>query len=324
MTPAALLVPFDAVRSALLRPWGTSLAGLARSRERRVAFTGALGVTVGFGLACGAPLWALALGPVLLGVPHVLADVRYLVVRPGLHRRWALVGLAGTPLLCAAIAPRVELGLLAAVGTVVAARAGWGRKAVLLVGLGALIAAAWSFGFLAQVVLLHAHNLVALLLWWGWRRRTASAWLIPALALAGTAAIFLGAAEPVALWGPATAQPFGEEVDVYAPGLPAGLGVRLLLSFVFLQSVHYLVWLRLVPDDDRARPAPRTFAASWQALRADFGAAALALVGAATLAIALWGAVDLAAARDGYLRLAGFHGYLELAVLALWLAEGKR
>jgi molybdate transport system substrate-binding protein len=36
------------------------------------------------------PLWMLALGPILLGVPHLLADLRYCVFRPGWHRQAAI------------------------------------------------------------------------------------------------------------------------------------------------------------------------------------------------------------------------------------------
>ena len=42
------------------------------------------------------------------------------------------------------------------------------------------------------------------------------------------------------------------------------------------------------------------------------------------LGVLAWGLVDLGAARGGYLRLAAFHGYLELAVAARWLVEGRR
>ncbi len=329
MTVTGLLAPIDALRIAALRPWGPTLRPLILSRERRVALSGALGVTIAFAVACGAPLWGLALGPVLLGVPHVLADLRYLVVRPGLHRRGLLLVLAGIPLALAALEPQIEIGLLAAAGAVLAARASWTRKTVLLALVAISIIAAWKHGFIAQLVLLHAHNLIALGLWWFWRKRTASAWVIPALSILGTAAIFLGAAEPMlSLTGgwsaPATGKGFTEHVEAYAPlGTPM-LGLRLLLAFVFLQAVHYLVWLRLVPEDDRSRPAPRSFTASWNALRDDFGIIALAVVAAVALVIAVWGAVDLSAARDGYLRLVGFHAYLELAVAALWLAEGRR
>ena len=327
MTP---LAPVDALRSALLRPWGTQLRPLLLSRSRRVAWIGAFGICAAFAIACGFPLWSLALGPVLLGVPHVLADVRYLVIRAGLHRRVPLVVLAGIPLAVAAIDPRVEVGLCAAVGSVLAARATWLRKSLLLGTLSIALAAAWNHAFIAQLLLLHVHNAIAVGLWWFWRKRSRAAWIIPLLAAAGTVAIFLGAAEPVlGLTGgwsaaPSRSQSLGIEVDTYAPLTDSLLSLRLLISFVFLQAVHYLVWLRLVPEDDRARPAPRSFAASWDALRADFGWVPLLFVSLAAVVIALWGAMDLAAARDGYLRLAGFHGYLELAVGALWLAEGRR
>ena len=102
-------------------------------------------------------------------------------------------------------------------------------------------------------------------------------------------------------------------------GLEPTLGLRLVLLFTFAQSVHYVIWLRLIPEDDRERPTPRSFRASWRALIAELGplvwlALALALV------IVSWALVDLAAARAGYLRLAHFHAFLEFAVLAsLWL-----
>lgn len=322
-----LLAPMDALRSAVLRPWGTSLRPLLLSRDRRVTLAGAFGITLAFAVACGLPLWSLALGPVLLGVPHLLADVRYLVVRPKLHLRPGLIFFAGIPLALAAIEPRVEFGVLAAIGAVGCADATLTRRAPLLAALIAVFAIAWREGFTAQLVFLHLHNVLAIGLWWFWRKRSPRAWVIPAMAIAGTFALLAGAAEPVLPFtygwkGPAAT--FADELDVYAPLANPVFAFRLLVAFVFLQAVHYLVWLRLVPEDDRTRSAPRTFAASFEALRADFGIVALGITAAAALGIAVWGAFDLSAARDGYLRLAGFHGYLELAVAALWLAEGKR
>ncbi len=314
-----LLGPVDALRSAVLRPWGTSLRPLWLSRDLRVVWVGGLGITAAFAIACGFPLWSLVLGPVLLGVPHLLADVRYLVVRPGLHRRVPLLVCIGIPLAIAAFDPRAEVGVFAAVGAVLAARAPLLRKAPLLGALALVFFAARSDSFTAQLVFLHLHNLVALGLWWFWRKRARAAWLIPVLSLAGTVAIFSGVVEPVlSVNGPVS---FTDELDAYGPVANPTLAVRLLVAFVFLQAVHYLVWLRLVPEDDRDRPAPRSFAASWAALRSDFGLAPLLLVGVVALFIALWGIVDLTAARDGYLRFAGFHGYLELAVAALWITE---
>ena len=41
-----------------------------------------------------APLWLLLLAPIVLGVPHVVADLRWLVLRPGVERR-VLLAIAG-------------------------------------------------------------------------------------------------------------------------------------------------------------------------------------------------------------------------------------
>jgi hypothetical protein len=76
-----------------------------------------------------------------------------------------------------------------------------------------------------------------------------------------------------------------------------------------------------VPDDDRPRPGLRSFRSSFRALLADCGAPLLALTAAAVLVFALGAVVDAYAARTAYLRLALFHGPLELAVVAIRLLE---
>jgi hypothetical protein len=117
---------------------------------------------------------------------------------------------------------------------------------------------------------------------------------------------------------------FTQHVKALAPRAPPVLALRLVLTFAFLQSVHYAIWLRLIPEDDRPRAAPRPWRATWRALVEDFGAKPLVIFGVLALGIAAWAVVDLTQARLGYLRLAVFHGYLELAVGALWLIEGRR
>lgn len=58
-------------------------------------------VAIAFALTLGVPFWLLALGPIVWGVPHVVADIRYLIIRPGLHRRKVLWFAVGIPLLVA-------------------------------------------------------------------------------------------------------------------------------------------------------------------------------------------------------------------------------
>src|SRR5580704_2483847 len=94
----ALFVPLDRVRRAALQIAARAWRPLVVDRETRVAVVGTASVVAAFAATALAPVWLLLLGPIVLGVPHVVADVRYLVARPGLHRRRALWVLAGAPL----------------------------------------------------------------------------------------------------------------------------------------------------------------------------------------------------------------------------------
>lgn len=326
----ALLAPADAVRTKvyrLLAPWAGPLFA---DRSRRVAWFGAVQVVFAFLLTLAAPLWTLALGPILLGVPHLVSDARYLVVRSGLHRRTFLVVLCGTPLLATCFGAGPVIGLLALLPAILWARGPWQRKGPMLGVWATLTSLAWDFGATFQLIFAHLHNGVAVALWWwAWKERHARAWAVPLLAIAGTVLLLLGAAEPMltALGGwnaPWTGSSFAQHAEALAPNAPPVLALRLVLAFAFLQSVHYGVWLRLIPEDDRPRAAPRPWRATWRALVEDFGVVPLTLFVALAIGIAVWGVVNLTQARLGYLRLAVFHGYLELAVGALWLIEGRR
>lgn len=319
----------DSVRSRVyraLRPW---LSHLYADRASRVMWLGVFSVLVSFTLTLVSPLWLLALGPVLLGVPHLVADARYLVVQPRLHERGALAWLVALPLLATGFGAPPAISLLCLLPAVLMARGSVARKTAALTLWAGLtgIALAWETPFL--LVFLHVHNLVALGWWWALRPRTKQAYVVPLVVLAGTGFLLAGGADPIltALGGwsaPGSGTRFSEFVEATAPGLSPTFGPRLVLSFAFLQSVHYAMWLRLVPEDARSRPSPRPFRATWDALVKDFGFPLLLVFIGLSAFIACWGLKDLASARWGYLRLAAFHGYLELAVAAFFLVERKR
>lgn len=328
MSAAALrfVAPLDAARRMVLRAAGPFGRRLVRDRELRVALGGSSAIAAAFLCAGLAPLWMLALGPIVLGVPHLVADVRYLVVRPGLHRRRALWVALGIPLLVAATGATAWGAVLGVVGAALVAQGRVGRRVVVL----ALALTAAGCILLSQraatLALAHGHNAIAVLLWWWWRPRTSSLHVVPiALFFLGTVLILAGALDGMLWTSPAfrSALDAGEHLDRLAPGLGETWGARWVLAFAFAQAVHYAVWLRLVPDDDRARATPRSFGATFRALRDDFGTPALVLVGGVALAIGVWASFDLAAANDGYLRLALFHGPLEIGIAALWWTEGR-
>jgi hypothetical protein len=84
------------------------------------------------------------------------------------------------------------------------------------------------------------------------------------------------------------------------------------------------VWLRLVPEDDRPSATPRSFLQSYRALRTDVGSIVLWIAVLSALGLAVWAAMSsVGQARNGYIQMAFFHGYLELAAAALLWAEGS-
>ncbi|HUB07483.1 MAG TPA: hypothetical protein VMB50_10805 [Myxococcales bacterium] len=327
---AALLAPADRWRRRAFRLLGPLARPYLASRESRVALLGAFTVAVAFAATALSPLWLLALSPLVFGVPHLLSDFRYLVVRRGLHRRPAVWLGIGVPLAAVSWHPTVAVGLTAVLGALVVARTDPWKRLLGLALWAAATSAALSHARLAGFAFAHAHNLVALALWWFWRpRRGRWHWLVLGLVGLATLAIFGGpattwAGAAAAAGGPSHHPDLGAFASAIAPFADPALAWKCVLFFAFAQAVHYGVWLRLVPEDDRPRPAPRPFAASWRALRAELGPVLLLACGAVAVGLAVWGAFDLAAARDGYLRLAFFHGHLELAAAALLWAEGRR
>lgn len=287
---------------------------------------GAGGVLSAFAFVSVFPLWAVALGPLLWGIPHVLSDLRYLVLREGHHRsplRAALfvlaaglgltpLGLGGALLGCAALA--------------LSARSNpWRRLAVLAALLALALACVASRGR-AELAFVHLHNAVALLLWALWRRkRDAVLWVVLGLTAAGAVACLAGLPAALGRW----ASPWpGLTASALAPDLVPVEGAaqveRWITLYAFGQAVHYLAWMRLLPEEDAAQEGPRSFVQSARSLLRDAGSWVVGLCALLTAGLFAWGLADAARARGAYLWLTGFHGYVELAALSLWLAGEPR
>ena len=319
-----ILRPLDLARVRMLHALGPVARALVVSRERRVAAGAIFAVFLALVFATGAPLWALAMGPLVLGVPHITSDLRYLVVRTGLVReRWLLAAIA-LPLAATAFGGGLRAGTIAAAAALLA---GSRRRAFLgLALLGPVAYIAWHSPARADLVFAHVHNLIAVLLWWGWRKngeRAGWRWLALGAMVSGAVLILSGAIGS----GSLTYGPRGFDVErlasALAPGLSSQWSARVLVLYAFGQSIHYAVWLRLVPDEDRKQATPRSWTASWRALTSDLGRPVLGLMLVACAIFALWGLVDVTAARAAYLRSAAFHGHLELVALAFAFARAR-
>ena len=324
----AVLFPFARLRTRLLRALGPLGRLLVIDREFRVAVQGGAVVLVALALTATVPLWTLAFGPIVLGVPHLLADLRYCIARPGYHRRPEWIVAVAAPLGALVLGAELWLGLLAVPGAFLIAK-GSSIRRVLGVLVGAvLVYLAYQNGRLATLVLAHAHNFIAVALWWAWRPRGQRLHWIPlALFLGASLALAAGLCDGVlaaaATVGFLPGLGVTDHISVLARGVDPTLGLRLVLLYAFAQSVHYAMWLRMVPDEDRPRVAPRTFRRSWRKLEEDVGPVLLwgSVLGAVGLAV--WAVFDLAQARGDYLYFARFHGVLELAAAGLFLMEGR-
>ncbi len=329
-TSAALLGPVDGLRRRWLRLLGPLARPLMVDRELRVAIVASAMMLSAAAATLLLPLWLLALGPIVWGVPHLVADLRYLVVGPGYHRRWPLVLLAGPPLVAAALGAGVVAGLTASLAAALLARTSPARRVLALALLAALALALDALGPAADVLFAHAHNFIAVALWWAWRPREGRLHWLPLALFAAISALLvsdLGLALVDASAG-LRHELGGMGVDYQlarlTPRLDPTLGIRLVVLFAYAQAIHYAVWLHLIPDDDRARRTPPTFATSFRRLCADLGVPLVALAAALALAFAAWALLDLMASSHGYFRLARFHGHLELCAATLLLLERRR
>lgn len=253
------------------------------------------------------PAALVLLLPIALGVPHVVNDVRFLVL-PLPRRELVITGIACVGLVAARAAglgAGVEVALV--VAWLVAATRSW----VALLPAAVILAA--PLPFIAAAMFLH--NAAAIVCWVVLvrpRRRAAIA-VVAGIAVATVL---------VALLGPAIAAHTGGDsfgglsltgvAAALFPGIAPAAGRALVVALGFLQAIHYAVWLSWIP---RGVPRP--------SLRRDLGVAGVALAIAATAAVLGAAVVDARWARATYLGLATFHIYLELVVLAAWLAPGR-
>jgi hypothetical protein len=325
-----LLALLDALRARLLLWLAPHARSLFVVRDRRVALFGSALLIVAFLGASVAPLWIVALGPILWGVPHVVSDLRYLIARPGYGRRPSILLCIGGGILAASLGAGVRGALGAAIVAILVARGTARRRALGVLFVSALFAAAQWAGRLSDLAFVHLHNAVGVALFWAWRPRTTRLhWLPLALFAAFVTLLFAGAAEPIlarthGLSAPFTGLSVRGLAESLSPTTEGAWTARFLVVYAFAQSAHYIVWLRLIPEEDRPSPTPRSFAQSYRALRADIGALILWIALGSAVALAIWAAKDLGAARNGYIYIASFHGYLEIIAAAALFAEAGR
>ncbi len=318
-----------------------------RDRAKRLAVIFIVSLFVALGLALTVPLWMLLAVPLVLGVPHLAASLSFvprltvpangeagagIAVRAGACflavagiRLWA--GASGPAILerfpngielAAAFIAAVWLASVSGAGAVRAA-----ATAMILCALGAASLAAPAETLGALVL---AHNFVGFAYWIA-RAPTAADRRVATGALTffalATAAIFAGAFD--AILAQRASSIFAgalSDVDIGQTILPNSQSEifwsRAVSAFAFGQSLHYFVWLRAIPEQELPHGHPIGFSKSVRLIERDSGR--LVLYGAAYGLAGLFAYALVRGwleARLLYLTAAAFHGYFEIAGLAL-------
>lgn len=256
-----------------------------------------------------APAALLVWMPIVLGVPHVANDVRFLVLPlPRLQAAAAvvacsaLVALRAVTIATGAHLLPAEIAVVAVwlIATLCLAPTTRWRLALAAAAVAVMVAAPLAVAAVAAL----AHNFVAVIAWLVVARPGRRHAIAIVALLAGAVALAL-------LVGPTIAAHTGGQatrwltLDRAAATLFPGMrsGRALIVAFTFLQAVHYTIWLSWIPRSRGRARAQR----SWV-----IAAASLVVIGA--------GLIDATWARTTYLALATFHIYLELVVLIARLA----
>jgi hypothetical protein len=335
------VAPLDVLRGACLNLFARSpaVSSVLFRRDRRLALLLTLHGTAAFLLALYAPGFLFMLVPIALGAAHVASDVRYLVLRRALPLAWKRASLAACAVLIALrvaeewrfLSRTVELETALVIAWVVAAILASSRRPRALrawVALGATAVvgcAALANPSQARLVFLHLHNLIAVLAWAFLSPRRLRPQLLAVLAMLGAAGLL---ASGVLHSIPLAQRPlFGLHIlqiaDWLAPGLRADHGIGLATAYLFLQSVHYTIWLQLIPQEEMCAQGTLTFRMSARSALKDFGTVGSAAVLASILLVVVGALFHLHRTRNLYLSFASFHGYLELAMLMYFAVAAR-
>jgi hypothetical protein len=337
--------PLDVVRQTTLRLMTRSalLTRILGRRRSRVASLATVQVLVILALAVFFPVGMFFIGPMILGVAHIAADARYLVLRQRLPKAFVVLSAISA---IAIVGLRVLEGLQvvhasvdvweAAVGAfwmisalAFAARDARARRRALLVGLvlGGLFVVGLTHASAANVVMMHAHNVIGIATWvFLYRKR--KAWeLLPVAVLAvGVLFVVSGAALPWT-YRAGGELAFGTHITAIgrwlAPGATPHVAAGIVISFVLLQAVHYAVWTTWIPQEDLSGEGTLTFRMTMRGLVTDFGAIGCAFVAAIIVGLAGLALFRIHAALSWYVTLSRFHGLLELAVIAFLFVRGE-
>lgn len=319
-------------------------------RPTRLAIHFSLVLILALGLALYFPLWVLAVGPVIYGLPHLVASFRYLTIVSGLQQipRPLFLILAVLSGLVALMRLTVQFlpGFASFLSPQITS-SHWPEVAALIVGILAialvgrlpkrrilrgliigipLIYCALTYPLVTGGFLILAHNFVGFFHWIVGARtsRDRSVAFGALLAFSLVHLLIFQSAIYQGNWSLAGISIWDLGGQIFpSSGIAPRLWSSAVIAYAFGQSVHYFVWLRAIPEQQLAHNPPSSFRQSYYWLESDLGVRGARWAVGIVLALSLvWVLPRFSEARLAYLAIASFHGYAELA--GLFLVSGWR
>ncbi len=326
-----------------------------RNRAVRLSLLFALSVLIYLPLSLFFPLWVLAIGPLVWGIPHIFASLRYqneIAVRSSQagprqdFRRalffscavWAgitLFRLYTDVLQNLSVWDRTHPGIIEA-GFAILLLAGLSHifrrnlkqlliSAVILVP---LTLALWHLPLAVSGILILAHNFVACIFWIlaakeDRDRKVAIGATFVFVAI--HALVFMKAFDeiinlvPIAstlAWSGMSIDGLGHMIVPWSDDL--SVWYRSVSLYAFGQSIHYFIWLKAIPDLQTQTQIPTSIRTSWNFLKRDFGLKlAIAACALSLIPLGVWVFLSFEWAHNVYFAFASCHGYFEFAGLGL-------
>jgi hypothetical protein len=352
----------DRVRVKGLRVFLSSSAfrSVFRDRAKRLGTLFLLSVLIYLPLSFYFPLWMLAIGPLVWGIPHLVSSARFQAHAisddsgSSIHFKKTLYIAAGVWVFITSLRVLTDVlnvqipwdlqhasivEMIAGVFTFVSlALINRLKRSQVVMGsliLVPLFYSSWNYPMLTVGALILLHNFVAFAFWIQASRSVRDrkvAVYATLLFLIIHILMFAKVFDPIINLHPSATTLYWANMDVFSLGRLVApwsrsndVWYRCVCLYAFGQASHYFVWLKAIPDLRAPSEAPTSFKTSWNLLKRDVSARPASTAAILIFApIGIWLFLNFNIAHQFYLAVASYHGYMELGVLALIFSRGVK
>ena len=313
----------DYLRSSVLRRAlkFSTLRRVYSDRTKRITLQFVVGTLLTSLLVLAFPVIAFYLGPLLLGIPHLLASLRFSnqnrTTSSALVPKLLKLTLAVLLLESLGLALHLETQflpeLLAVCGTVWIVSGKWELTALVGILLG-VSQNRFPLGF--ALILLIGHNFVAFIFWFKACSNSAQrASVLKCLIILLTVSVLV-------ILAPTNSEKLSR---LLFTGLESEfLKSAVLKLFLLSQAAHYFIWLKAIPEYQSSAETPAPFSTTFKNIKSELGPNSVSICLILLLAIlSITLASDFEEARQFYILISSFHGLCEIGILLASLTSSN-